>query len=335
MPPASTQPLVLAADVGGTKTNLGIFAPGKKRPRPVAVETYVNSRVENLETALERFLKRCAVTTDAACLGVAGPVTAGRSQLTNLPWRISEQRLRQRFTWAKVKLINDLTATAFAIPLLTPRELYPLNPIKIRYGHNRALLAPGTGLGQVLILSEKGRYYPMASEGGHADFAPRNPDEIDLWMHLHRKYGHVSQERVLTGSGLVNIYSWLLDSGRFTEPAWLARRITETDPARAVSEGAIEKKVPVCEAALRMFVSILGAAAGNLALTGTATGGVYLGGGIVTKIMPRLSKDVFLSAFADKGRLSCYLEKIPIRVILNDKAALLGAAHAAFDMIRG
>lgn len=334
IPSVGTQQLILAGDVGGSKTNLGIFGPGKKRPRPILVQTYSNRRLQNLESAIECFLKQRSVNTVAACFGVAGPISGGQTKLVNLPWQISENRLRQRFKWANVKLINDLTATAYAIPLLNSRELFPLNSIKIRYGHNRALVAPGTGLGQALILFHKGRYYPVASEGGHADFAPRNQDETELWMYLHRKYGHVSMERVLTGSGLNNIYSWLLDSGRFTEPEWLTRKMEKTDPARAISEGAIVNSVPVCEAALRMFVSILGAVAGNLALTGTAAGGVYLGGGIMTKILPKINKQVILKAFADKGRLKPYLETIPIRVILNDKAALIGAAYAAFEMIR-
>jgi glucokinase len=228
-------------------------------------------------------------------------------------------------------LINDLTATAYAIPLLTGAELHPLNEAKAKKGQNLGLVAPGTGLGMALLIWVKDKYIPVASEGGHADFGPNDLMEAELWEYLYERWDHVSAERILSGSGLFNIYSWLRDSGRYPEPAWLAKEIREKDPARAISEGAMDRKDPLCEEALDIFVSVLGAVSGNLALTGMITGGVYLGGGIPPKILPKLDEAAFMRAFTNKGRFKGFLEKIPVHVILNDKAALLGAAYGAFQ----
>jgi glucokinase len=223
-------------------------------------------------------------------------------------------------------------ATAQAIPLLHRNEVLALNRIKTRKGQNLSLVAPGTGLGEALLVFQNGQYIPMSSEGGHADFSPNSEAEITLWRDLHKKFGHVSIERVLSGPGLLNIYSWLKDSGQYKEPVWLARKIKEMDPARVIAEAAMNKKSPLCIKSLNMLVCILGAVAGNLALTGMTTGGVYLGGGIPPKVLPVLKKGVFMKAFTDKGRFRGFLEKIPVRVILNDKAALLGAAFRAFEL---
>ncbi len=325
--------LVLAGDIGGTKTNLGLFQMGKMRPTSKVIESYSSRDAPNLEQIVSRFLDKHKVAITSTCLGVAGPVQGGRSKTTNLPWTISEHSIRRNFRWDLVRLINDLTATAYAIPLLTNRELHALNKARARKGQNLALIAPGTGLGMALLIWVENRYIPVASEGGHADFGPNDLMEAELWEYLYERLGHVSMERVLSGSGLFNIYSWLRDSGRYQEPAWLARTIKEMDPARAISEAAMDRKEPVCEEALDIFVSIFGAVAGNLALTGMTTGGVYLGGGISPKILPKLKEETFMEAFTRKGRFKDLLEKIPVRVILNDKAALLGAAYGAFEML--
>jgi glucokinase len=321
---------VLAGDVGGTKTNLGLFQMGKTRPDLKETETYSSREAPNLEHIIGRFLEKHKVTIASACFGVAGPVQGGRSKTTNLPWIISENSIKKRFRWAHVILVNDLKATAYAIPLLTNKELHALNKAKARKGQNLGLVAPGTGLGMALLIWMENKYIPVASEGGHADFGPNNQKEVELWAYLHERWGHVSVERVLSGSGLSDIYSWLRLSGRHHEPAWLANKIEVMDPARAISEAALDRKDPLCEEALDIFISILGSVAGNLALTGMTTGGVYLGGGIPPKILPKLDQDTFMQAFTNKGRFRDLLEKIPVRVILNDKAALLGAAHCAF-----
>jgi glucokinase len=216
-----------------------------------------------------------------------------------------------------------------AIPLLSKDEFYPLNQAASIKDQNLALIAPGTGLGKAMLIYQNGRYLPISSEGGHADFAPNNDAEIKLWRYLHHQYGHVSMERVLSGSGLINIYNWLKDSGRFNEPEWLKQKRKEIDPAKAITETALASKDPGCVEALNMFVSIFGAVAGNLALTGMTTGGVYLGGGIPPKILSKLKEDIFMKAFTNKGRFKGFLEKIPVKVVLNDKAALIGAAYCA------
>ena len=305
---------------------------GKTRPTPKELETYSSKDAPNLEYIVGRFLEKYKVTIHSACFGVAGPVQGGRSKTTNLPWTISENIIKRRFRWTHVMLINDLKATAYSIPLLTNKELHALNKAKARKGQNVGLVAPGTGLGMALLIWVQDKYVPFASEGGHADFGPNRLMEAELWGYLYERWGHVSGERVVSGSGLFSIYAWLRDSGRHREPAWLAEKIQAVDPARAISEAAINHKDPLCEEALDIFVSIFGSVAGNLALTGMTTGGVYLGGGIPPKILPKLDEDTFMQAFANKGRFRDLMEKIPVRVILNDKAALLGAAHCAFEM---
>jgi glucokinase len=212
---------------------------------------------------------------------------------------------------------------------LNSDEFFPLNqaePIKDR---TLALIAPGTGLGIAMLIYQNNRYVPISSEGGHADFAPNNETENELWRYLHRRYGHVSIERVVSGPGLVNIYKWLKDSDRLNETDGLRQKLKEMDPAKIITEAALANKNEGCVKALNMFVSIIGAVAGNLALTGMTTGGVYLGGGIPPKILSKLKESIFLKAFTNKGRFKELLENIPVNVILNDKAALIGAAHCA------
>ena len=328
------EPIILAGDIGGTKTNLGLFVRGKRRPLLKVIETYSSRGALKLENIIERFLERHHVSIKSACFGIAGPVVNGRCKTTNLPWDVSEARIKGLFRWEKVRLINDLTATAQGIPLLNSRELVSLNRARPRKGQNLGLIAPGTGLGKALLIYQEGRYISVSSEGGHADFPPNNEDEVKLWQYLHKRLGHVSIERVLSGPGLLNIYSWMKDSKRHKEPAWLAKKIKEMDPARVITEAAINEKNPLCIAALNMFVSILGAVSGNLALTGMTTGGIYLGGGIPPKILSVLKEGPFMKAFTNKGRFKGLLEKIPVRVILNDRAALLGAAFCALELER-
>ncbi len=332
MTPLKDGNFVLAGDVGGTKTNLGLFQMEKTRPSPKEMESYSSREAPNLERIIGRFLDKHKVTIASACFGVAGPVQGGRSKTTNLPWTISESSIKKRFKWNRVILINDLTATAYAIPLLSNKELHALNKAKARKGENLGLIAPGTGLGMALLIWFGDKYVPVPSEGGHADFGPNDLMEAELWEYLYKRWGHVSVERVLSGAGLFNIYSWLRDSGRHHEAEWLAKKMKAIDPARAISEAAMDRKDPLSEQALDIFVSIFGSVAGNLALTGMTTGGVYLGGGIPPKILPKLDEDTFMQAFTNKGRFKDLLERIPVRVILNDRAALLGAAHCAFKM---
>jgi glucokinase len=323
--------LVLAGDIGGTKTNLGLFRRGKKRPVLKIAETYLSRQTPSLEHIVKSFLAKHQVRVSKACFGIAGPVIGGRVKTTNLPWDVSEAQMKRQLQLSHVCLINDLTATALALPLLNSKELFPLNKTVARKNQNLAIMAPGTGLGTGFLIQWDGNYIPISSEGGHVDFAPNSKAEVELWQYLREEYGRVSIERVISGPGLANIYSWLKDSGRYREPAWLAKKIKEMEPAAAISEVGLAGGHPLCVEALNVFVSVLGAAAGNLALTAMTTGGVFLGGGIPPKILPKLQEPLFIQAYMNKGRFAKVLEKIPVRVILNDKAALLGAAQCAFD----
>ena len=325
--------VVLAGDVGGTKTSVGLFVTGKKRPEPLVVESFASREAPHLENIVEQFLKSHPASISSACFGIAGPVINGRCRATNLPWVVSEAQMKRRFHWRHVRLFNDLAAAAVAVPLLRRSEQVFLNKGIVQKKGNLALLSPGTGLGQAMLIYKDGVYVPLSSEGGHVGFSPTTEAEIELWRYLRRKYGHVSVERVLSGPGLVNVYSWLRDSGRFEEPLWLKALMKEGDPAKAISENALRRRQALCVESLRSYVSMLGSAAGNLALTSMAVGGIYLGGGIPPKILPALKKGAFLKAFMAKGRFADFLAQIPVRVILNDKAALLGAAHTAFEAL--
>jgi glucokinase len=322
--------MVLAGDIGGTKTHLGLFRRGRQRPVLKVLETYASQEAPNLESVIDDFLSRHRGSLNSACFGIAGPVKNGRCKTTNLPWDVSERNIRDRFGWGRVRLINDLTATAYAVPLLRKGELFPLNHQKILKAENLGLIAPGTGLGMALLVWGDGHYVPVPSEGGHSDLAPNNDVEMALWQYLHQRLGHVSLERVLSGPGLFILYCWLKYTGQSAEPTWLAQRMNQDDPAKVISQAALVEKEPLCVKTLDLFVSILGAAAGNLALTGLTKGGIYLGGGICPKILPKLQEDMFMYAFTNKGRFTGLLQEMPVHVILNDKATLLGAAHCAF-----
>ncbi len=332
MAQAGDNTAVLAGDIGGTKTSLALFIQGKRRPLLKEMETYSSREAPDLESIIEKFFKKHPLSIRRACFGIAGPVQKGRVRTTNLPWDVREDRIRKRFKWSHFRLINDLSAMALAIPYLTGKELFPLNDLKAQKGQNLALIAPGTGLGQALLVFHGGKYLPVPSEGGHTDFPLNNREDMELWQYLRRKYPHVSIERILSGPGILNIYSWLKESGPHGEPKWLSLKIRESDPARVIAEAAMNRKQPLCVKTLDIFLSMLGAAAGNLALTGLTTGGVYLGGGIPPKILPKLKEGTFMKAFTAKGRFRTLLESIPVHVILNEKAVLLGAAVHGFTL---
>lgn len=332
--PGGNKAYVLAGDVGGTKTNLGIFSKGARRPLLKVFETYPSSQYPDIETIVNNFFKKHPIKCYFACFGMAGPVQYGRCSVTNLSWEVKESRLKSRFKFKRIQLVNDLTAMAFAVPHLYKNELHVLNKVTPQKDGHLALVAPGTGLGESIIVFEKGRYIPVPSEGGHVDFAPNNEQDVELWRYLKDIYGHVSLERILTGQGLADIHSFLINTGHYSKCSRISKGMKNADPARIISEEAIKGTAKCCQAALHIFVSILGAAAGNLALTGMTTGGVYIGGGIPPKILPKLQETAFLSSFTDKGRFKGLLEKIPVCVILNDKAALLGAALRAFQMVK-
>jgi glucokinase len=325
--------LVLAGDVGGTKTNLGLFRIGRGRPRPVIAVSYADREASSLEDLIARFLAEHRAQVQAASFGIAGPVRRGLCRATNLPWLVSERGISERFGWPRVRLINDLTATAKALPVLRRAEFAVVNKGKPERGGIVGIVAPGTGLGMALAVSHGGTINAIPSEGGHVDFAPRTGLQIELLLDLLRTMSHVSVERLASGPGLVTIHGWLREYRGTPTPEWLTELMTSRDPAAAISSAALDGSDELCVEALDLFVSILGAAAGNLALMGTTRGGMYLGGGIPPKILPRLLNGPFMEAFVAKGRFRGILEAIPVRVILNDKAALLGAACFAEEAI--
>lgn len=326
MAPDSRLDLVLAGDIGGTNTRLALFSPGKRRPVLRALEVVPSKDAPTLEAIIARFLSKRRALVSAACFGIAGPVQGGCAKATNLPWKVTEAALKRRFRWNQVTLLNDLTATAHAIPFLTRDEISILNAGKAGRRQTIGLVAPGTGLGQSLLVWTRSEFLPAPSEGGHADFAPTDDLQAELWRHLRRRFRHVSVERVISGPGLVNIYGWLRKRSGDREPAWLSRDLQERDPAGVIARSALTGRDPVCSESLQIFVSILGAVAGNLALTGFTTGGLYLGGGIPPKILPWLMEGPFMESFTAKGRFEDWMKDIPVYVILNEKTALLGAA---------
>jgi len=322
--------MVLAGDIGGTNTRLAFFEGTPDRLSPVAIEIFPSREHAGLEEIVKTFTAKHKCTPGAACFGIAGAIRDGVVEATNLPWVVRVKTLIADLGIAKISLINDLEANAHGIALLSESDFVTLNAgIPVR-GGNRALISAGTGLGEAGLLAERdGSYRPFPSEGGHADFAPANDLEIELLRYLMGRFGHVSYERVLSGPGLFNIYQFLRDTGRAEEPSWLTEAIAQGDPSAAVSKSGLAGTAESCVKALDIFVSIYGAAAGNLALQVVATGGTFIGGGIGPKIISKLQGPAFLKAFQAKGRVSSLLKDVPVRVITNDKTALLGAGRVA------
>ena len=325
--------LILAGDVGGTKTRLALFSISKKATRLLREKVFPSQRYPSLEAILEEFLGR-SPQLGAVGVGVPGPIIGGMVKATNLPWAVHLQSLERTCGIREVGLINDLVAHAYGLLALKKNDLETIHPGRKKEG-TIALIAPETGLGAAILFWDGQRHLPSPSEGGHVDFAPRTPLEIDLFRYLGRQFGHVSYERISSGTGLGHIYRFLRDSRRFgREPAWLARKMENEDPAAVITTMARQQKNQLCSKALDMFTSIFGAAAGNLALTAMALGGVYLGGGIPPKIIWKLKEGTFLRAFQDKGRLTDFVGQIPVQVIMNDRAALLGAASYAKGLLK-
>ena len=321
---------ILAGDIGGTKTNLGIFIRGKRRPLLKRFNSYPSREYNGLENIIDLFLSEYSFKINKACFGIAGPIENGRCKTTNFPWDVSDNRIKKTFGLERVKLINDLSAMAASVPYLTGSEVYILNKSRPQKNGNISLIAPGTGLGQALLVYSDGGYIPVPSEGGHVDFAPGNELEAGLLNDLWKEYGHVSIERVISGIGILNIYNYLKSTGKYNEPIGLSKKINSDDPAKVINEAAAEKDQKLCLKTIDTFLSILGATAGNLALTGLTKGGVYIGGGIPPKLLWRFKEDIFMNAFKHKGRFSGLMEKIPVNIILNNNAPLLGAAIVAF-----
>ncbi len=317
---------VLAGDIGGTKTRLAIFDVDGERLHAVAEETFRSQEHASLQAIIQTFLMSRDASVAAACFGIAGPVRNQVVDATNLPWRVNARELEQRFPIGPVSLINDLEANAWGIPALDEDDIFELHAGEPDARGNAAIIAAGTGLGEAGMYFDGERFHPFATEGGHADFSPGREREIELLRFLSEQYHHVSWERVLAGPGLVNIHRFLRQLRGVETPSWLATRMREGDPAAAISIAAQTDKDDICKESLEMFVRLYGSEAGNLALKHMATGGLYIGGGIAPKILDWLKKDDFLRAFFSKGRMRPLLERIPVRVLLNDRTALYGPA---------
>jgi glucokinase len=332
--------MILAGDIGGTKSDLGLFEIVDGELRLVRSHRYRSREFAGLAAVIEAFLAAGPVEgpIEISCFGIPGPVIDNRASTANLAWVVDGAEVAAESRVPRVVLINDLVATAEGLPMLAPDEVAVLQEGAAERDGNRALIAAGTGLGMALIPCVGDRWVPVPSEGGHMDFAPRTEEEIGLMRYLRERFGRVSAERVVSGLGLFNIYQYLRDIGHLPETPRVREALAEgEDPARVIGEAALAGSAScgLCARALKMFVAAYGAAAGNLALLGTATGGVWLGGGISPKILPRLKDGLFIQTFVAKGRFVPFLEKIPVRVILNDRAALLGAARYASTLAAG
>ena len=321
--------MLLAGDIGGTKTQLAVFSQEKGAREALAEKQYASSAYPNLESMVQAFMAEFQLPVERAVFGVAGPVVGGQASITNLPWMIRETRLRELLGIENVTLLNDLQSIAYAVPYLSPQDLQTLNHAEPVVHGPIAVIAPGTGLGEAYLTWNGTRYQAFASEGGHADFGPTDALELGLLRYMLQRFDHVSYEKVCSGLGIANLYGYLKDSGYAPEPPWLAAQLVEAgDPTPVVVNAALRHLEQPCELAvetLRLFVSILGAEAGNLALKLMSTGGIYLGGGIPPRILPWLEHTYFMQAFLNKGRFSTVLIRFPVHVILHRNAALYGA----------
>ena len=316
--------MILAGDIGGTKTLLGLFDSVPARPRPVAVRTFGTLDFPDLPSMIARFMdgddtRRAPISN--ACFGVAGPVIGDAAELTNVPWRVDARHVATAFGVPRVALLNDLQAMAYSIPVLQAPELHVLQEGEALRGGNIALLAAGTGLGEALLHNIDGRFVPSPTEGGHADFSARTEREMAVLRHLTARYGRADVEHVISGRGLVNIH-------RAVHHTPCAVGVDLEDPLApaAISAAAFERRCAGCVETLDLFVDAYGAESGNLALRSVSTGGLFIGGGIAPKILPALGTGLFMRAFLAKPPLEEMLKRMPVKVILNDEAGLLGAA---------
>lgn len=336
---------VLAGDIGGTKTNLGIFEVKHNRVESLLELSNINEQFDSLEEIIEKFLhygvknlgrESNVLQFHHACFGVAGPVRNNHSRMTNLPWVIDGKRIKQQFNWHSVNLLNDMEANAWGISALHDDDFIILNQGDTNQQSlqaNASIISAGTGLGEAGLFWDGKQHIPFASEGSHADFSPTTDKEYRLYQFLHKKYqGHVSWERIVSGMGLENLYQFLTIDNNVATPDWLAKQMREGDTAAVISKAALEGKDKLCEQALDWLVYFYGMEAGNQALKIMSAGGVFLGGGIAPKIISYLQSKKFMQAFCNKGRMKNLLKAMPVKVIMNDKTALYGPAIYAHAM---
>src|SRR5262249_37131864 len=321
--------MILAGDIGGTNSRIGLFSEAVGRLHLEQETVYPSCAHSGLAEIVKKFLTEHNISVNRAAFGIAGPVLNGIVSTPNLPWVIDQAELSRQSEIEHVSLINDLEAHVWGVDDLEPAGFVTLNAGMPQPG-NAALIAAGIGLGEACLDWDGACRRPFASEGGHSDFAPRNDVEIGLLAYLQKKFGRVSYERILSGRGLKNIYDFLRDSGSEQEPASLREELTQApDPAAVIFKHGLAATSEICTRVLDIFVSVYGAEAGNLALKLMATGGVFVSGGIAARILPKLTTPAFLLAFTAKGRLQPLMEKIPVRVVTNDQVGLIGAARYA------
>lgn len=325
--------MILAGDVGGTKVHLALYNFANGRLQPIRDQKFAAHEFARLDDVVLKFLGEGEGSHGeivAACFGCPGPVREGRLKLTNLPWELYTLDLVKSLSIPHISLINDLEANGYGIPELAPESIFTLHTGAPEATGHAGLMAAGTGLGEALLIWDGMKHRPIASEGGHCDFAARSNREIALLEYLRQTLkGRVSWERVVSGIGIKNVYAFLRDVEKINEPGWLHDRMLTEDPNAVIGECAEDGSSSLCFETMKIFAAAYGAEAGNIALKVLATGGMYLGGGIAPKILKTLQNGAFIQAFLDKGRLSPLLESIPVRVILDDTCALLGAAAFA------
>ena len=320
--------MILAGEIGATRTRLAAYNAEGNRLERVVEKIYMSQEHASLAEVLPQFIRSEGIPVHCACFGVAGPVRAGRSKISNLPWIIDSKELAQQLKLASVGLLNDLEAYAYGIDALDSKDFITLSEGSEDAEGNRAVISAKTGLGVAGLFWDGFRHHPFACEGGHADFAPRNALEIELLAYLQKKYGRVSCERILSGPGIKHIYEFLRDAHKAEEPSWLRDQLyTAPDQPALISRMALEAKAPLCEQTLQIFVSVFGAETGNCALQYMSTGGIYIGGTIAAKIVDKMRDPIFMQAFLDKGRMEALLKDIPIKIVVNDDCGLLGAAR--------
>jgi glucokinase len=320
--------VILAGDIGATRTRLAAFQTEGNRLDCVVQKTYASQEHNGLREVLVEFIRSEGIPVHSACLGVAGPVRGGHSKISNLPWTINCSEVAAQLKLNSVGLLNDLEAYAYGIDALDSKDFVTLSQGSEDAEGNRAVISAKTGLGMAGLFWDGFRHHPFACEGGHADFAPRNATQAELFSYLQKKFGHVSCERVLSGPGIRSIYEFLRDTKKAEEPASLREQISSARDASAlIAQLASEGNFPICRQTMALFVSILGAETGNCALRYMTTGGIFIAGVIAAKNVDKLKDAAFLEAFLDKGRMASLLKDMPVKVILNDDCGLIGSAR--------
>ena len=325
--------MILAGEIGATRTRLAAFDSDGNTLNKVVEKIYMSQQETGLPDIISNFVKSEGIPVHSACFGVAGPVRGGRSKISNLAWTIDSGDLATMLKLKSVGLINDLEAFAYGIDGLESKDFVTLSAGSEDAIGNRAVISARTGLGVAGLYWDGFRHHPFACEGGHSSFSPSNETEIELLQYLHKKYGRVSCERVLSGPGIKNIYDFLRDTKKAEEPGWLKEQLaTSHDAPALISQLALENKAAVCEQALSIFVGIYGSQTGDCALNFMSTGGIFIGGSIAAKIVPRMKDPIFMQSFLDKGRMRGLLQDMPVKIVLNDDSGILGAAR--YTLIR-